>query len=358
MKEKIRDWNPKQKIKIKYQIDKTHYSYWETTANRLYTHVSNIVNAYIKKNIKLSNRQLYYRLVGKDLIPNFIEIYKRICTFLTDCKYGGYVDWDAIEDRGRVPKRKSQWKTIQDLIDSAVDSYRLPRWSDQDFYIELYCEKEAMESVLRPIANKYHVYFGYNKGYCSSSTLYDVSRRVKKQIAEGKIVVLLYLGDHDPSGLDMIRDVEDRISEFLIWLEGYFWKSECENPKSKWFHSYEFGIDGWRAYFKTEWIRKKFRVEHVALTSDQVKQYNPPPNPAKVTDPRAGKYVSKYGKVSWELDSLEPEILMQLTETAILQYLDVNKYNKWLKQEESESKLLVDFGESLKKKEKKENRNG
>lgn len=350
MKEEIRNWSPKQKIKIKYQIDKTHHSYWETTANYLYTHISNIVNDYMKKKIKLSNRQLYYRLVGKDLIPNFIEIYKRICKFLTDCRYGGYIDWDAIEDRGRVPERRSQWNTIQDLIDTAVDSYRLPRWKDQKYYIELYCEKEAMDSVLRPVADKYHIYFGYNKGYCSASTIYDIAKRVKKQIENRKIVKILYLGDHDPSGLDMIRDVETRIKEFLkIWCENYFFETECENKDSEWFETDELGHDGWRWFFETDYINGKFELIHVALTTKQIKQYHPPPNPAKFSDPRATTYISKYGEVSWELDSLEPELLMQLTEEAILQFLDVDKYNVWIKKEEKESKALVDFGSSLKK---------
>jgi len=350
MKEEIRNWNPKQKIRIKYQIDKTQHAYWETTSNILYTHISNTVNLYMKKKIKLSNRQLYYRLVGKDLIPNFIEIYKRVCKFLTDCRYGGYIDWDAIEDRGRVPKRKSQWNTVQDLIDSAVNSYRLPRWKDQEYYVELYCEKEAMDSVLRPITDKYHIYFGYNKGYCSASTIYDIAKRVKTQIEKGKKVKVLYLGDHDPSGLDMIRDVEQRIKEFLIiWLDDYFWKTECENKESDWYKTYEHGHDGWRNYFEQDYINEKFEVIHVALTTDQIKQYNPPPNPAKFTDPRANDYVSMHGKISWELDSIEPEILMQLTEDAILKYLDIDKYNKWLKKENKDIKKLVDFGETLKK---------
>ena len=331
MKEKIRNWKPKQKIKVKYKIDKTHYSYWETTANHLYTHISSFVDAYMEKKIKLTNRQLYYRLVGKDLIPNFIEIYKRVCKFITDLKYGGYIDWVAIEDRGRVPKRKSQWNNIQDLIDTAVDSYRLPRWSNQEHYIELYCEKESMESVLRPIANKYHIYFGYNKGYSSSSTMYDTAKRVFEQLRKQKYIVLLYLGDHDPSGLDMVRDVEERIKEFLI-----SWQSAGEED------------DYYLQRFK-EHIDEMFYVEHVALTIKQVKKYNPPPNPAKVTDPRAKDYISTYGQVSWELDSIEPEILMELTEKAILQYLDIDKYDKWIKQEVKDSKSLVDFGKSLKK---------
>jgi hypothetical protein len=330
MKERIRDWKPQKEIKVKYQIDKAQHSYWETTAHELYAHISNLVDAYMQKGISLSNRQLYYRLVGKELIPNFIEIYKRICKFLTDLKYGGYIDWDAIEDRGRVPKRKSQWKTVQDLIDSAIASYRLPRWKDQEYYIELYCEKEAMESVLRPIADKYHIYFGYNKGYSSSSTMYDIAKRIYNQLVDSKHVVLLYLGDHDPSGLDMVRDVEERIKEFLI-----AWQSAGEEDEL------------YLQRFK-EHIDDMFYVEHVALTMNQVTQFNPPPNPAKVTDPRAKDYIKKYSNMSWELDSLEPEDLIQITESAILGYLDLDKYNKWIEREKKESKLLVDFGKSLK----------
>lgn len=332
MKEKIRRWNPKQKIKVKYKIDATHYSYWETTVNQLYAQVSSIVDAYMEKNIKLSNRQLYYRLVGKKWIPNYIEIYKRICAFLTDCRYGGYIDWDAIEDRGRVPKRKSQWESVQSLIESAIASYRLPRWKDQKYYVELYCEKEAMESVLRPIADKYHLYFGYNKGYCSASTIREIAERTEKQILNGKEVVLLYLGDHDPSGLDMIRDVETRVREFLeVW----------------------FSTKGKITYMESQYfVDEHFKIKHVALKKEQIEQYDLPPNPAKFSDPRAKDYINEYGEISWELDALEPEILIQLTEDAILQYLNVDKYNKWIKQEKEESKKLFNFGETLKKQKK------
>lgn len=332
-KEKIRNWNPKQKIKVKYQIDKNHYAYWETTANALYTHISRIINAFMKKNIKLSNRQLYYQLVGRDLIPNNIAIYKRICKFLTDLKYGGYIDWDAIEDRGRTPERHSEWETFQDLINSAVASYRLPRWQDQRFYVELYCEKEAMESVLRPIANKYHIYFGTNKGYTSSSTIYDIAKRINEQLDNEKIVVILYLGDHDPSGLDMVRDVEERIKEFLM-----AWRYGDTDP------------DDYPPELTAEWIDDHFWIDHVALTTDQVEEYNPPPNPAKIDDPRAGAYISEHGEVSWELDSLDPEILMKMTEVRILEYLDIDKYNEWVRIEKEESQALVEFGKALKEK--------
>lgn len=285
----------------------------------------------MKEEITLTNRQLYYRLVGKDFIPNYLKVYKRLCKFLTDLKYGGYIDWDAIEDRSRVPEIKAEWETVQDLIDSAVESYRLPRWSNQEYYIELYCEKDAMDSVLRPTADKYHIYFGTNKGYTSSSTMYDTAERVNEKLDEGKDVVILYLGDHDPSGLDMVRDIEDRITEFIMaWRYGL--DADSDYPK----------------YLTEEWLEDHFHVEHIALTHKQVQKYNPPPNDAKLDDPRAKRYVNKYGEISWELDAIEPKILIELTENAILQYLDIDDYNEWIKKEKEDSKELVEFGQLLK----------
>ena len=311
-------------------VDKTHYSYWETTVNELYSMIKPIVNAYMKEGITLTNRQLYYRLVGKNLIPNRDEVYKRICKFLTDLKYAGYIDWDAFEDRSRVPERKSQWDSVQDLIDSATKQYRLPRWQDQHYYIEVYCEKDAMDSVLRPITDKYHVYFGTNKGYTSSSTIYEIAQRVDEQLEEEKKVVLLYLGDHDPSGLDMVRDVEERITEMLM-----AWRYGLEP------------IDDYPRYLTREWIEDNFHVQHIALTYDQVEYHEPPPNPAKLDDPRSKKYVKQYGKISWELDAIEPKILIKLTEDAILEYIDIDKYNAWIEQEKEESKALIQFGEEM-----------
>jgi len=177
------------------------------------------------------------------------------------------------------------------------------------------------------------VHFGYNKGYCSVSTIREIAERIEEQILNGKEVILLYLGDHDPSGLDMIRDIEARIREFLeVWFstKGVMTRMEAQ-------------------YF----IDEHFNIEHVALKKEQIDKYDLPANPAKFSDPRAKDYIAEYGEISWELDALEPEVLMQLTEDAILQYLDVDKYTRWVKQESKESKKLFDFGESLKKKDEK-----
>ena len=335
VKEKFRAWNPSRKIKVRYKDGSGNPNLWEKDGAELLEQIQGIVDTYSAQEIKLTNRQLYYQLVAGEIIPNAVETYKRICTFLTDARYAGLIDWGAIEDRGRTPKRHPQWNNLSDLIESAVSSYRLPRWSDQEYYLELYCEKQAMESVLEPVANKYHIYFGCNKGYSSASTMYELAQRIKERIKAGKKTVILYLGDHDPSGLDMVRDIQKRILEFLI-----FGEKIIENDFGEIEESETDAVDP----IGDEEGKKNFVVIPIALNMAQIKKYNLPPNPAKITDPRATWYFSQYGKQSWELDALKPEVLMKLTEAGIQNFIDVKKYNAWIEKEKKQTQALETFG--------------
>lgn len=328
MKEKFRNKIPSGKIKIKINEGSEPLDYWETTAEILFAQIDSVVEYYISIGIKLTNRQLYYQLVGKDLIPNKNKVYKKICSFITDERYAGKIDWEAIEDKERIPEMPSEWNDVSSLIRSAISSFRLYRWEDQEYYVEMYCEKKAGINVLKPIANKYHMFFGFNKGYSSASAMYDLAKRIKEQQENGKKTVILYFGDHDPSGLDMVRDIKDRITEFLtkgndpIEIDDYNFDSDEDNEP----------------YFK---------VINVALTQEQIKKFNPPPNPAKITDPRAKAYIKKYGNVSWELDSLDALELRGIAEDSIYDYINMEKYNAWIKKEKEQKKALEEFGRTL-----------
>jgi hypothetical protein len=96
-------------------------------------------------------------------------------------------------------------------------------------------------------------------------------------------VVIIHLGDHDPSGVDMTRDIADRLSMFA--------ESDIE-------------------------------VNRIALNMDQIEEFNPPPNPAKITDSRSGPYIELYGTSSWELDAIEPATLSQLIADTVENYID------------------------------------
>lgn len=334
-KQAFRDWNPRSSIRIKYRNETGETQVWEASQKELLENILTIIDTYTKQEITLTSRQLYYQLVAGAVIPNSVETYKRICTFLTDARYAGVIDWDAIEDRGRTPEKHPQWGNVQGLIKSAGLAYRLPRWADQRYYVELYCEKQAMESVLKPVADKYHIYFGCNRGYSSASTMHEIGQRLQRELDlndKSKPVKILYLGDHDSSGIDMVRDIKERLCEF-IWG----WQAHEAGEDRNWFDWYEAVSD--------EGI---FQVIPVALTMEQIKKYNPPPNPAKTTDPRAKGYIRKFGDKSWELDALNPKILIGLTETAIQQYLDCDKYNAICKREEKELGKLLNFAKTIK----------
>lgn len=340
MKQKFRDKIPKGAIRIKFERDGQN-DYWYTTGEEITGQIVEVVEYYEEIGINLTNRQLYYQLVGKDLIPNAQEVYKKICKIITDLRYAGIVDWETIEDKAREPKRKAQWNSIADIVESAVKQFRLPRWKDQETYIEMYCEKEAGINVLNPICEKYHIYFGFNKGYSSAAALYDLAKRLSVQIDNGKKVKLLYFGDHDPSGLDMVRDIKERVGEFLdggvmdndalINLENEFYENEVQNESGD-YHLYQYEEE-WKPLFMEEWLPeqitdREFKIIPVSLTMDQIKQFNPPPNPAKITDPRASWYIKEFGKVSWELDAIDAIELRKIAEEEILKHIDIDLYEE------------------------------
>ncbi len=172
-----------------------------------------IVADYQEQGLRLSLRQLYYQLVSRNIIPNVERSYKNLSGLVSDARLAGLMDWDAIEDRVRVPRSQSEWDNIPDLVESALESYRLRRWNDQKNYVELWVEKDALAGVLAPIAEEYHITLMVNRGYSSQSAMYESGGRFRRNRAttrargQKRSCYLLYLGDHDPSGEDMVRDI-------------------------------------------------------------------------------------------------------------------------------------------------------
>ena len=225
---------------------------------------------------------------------------------------GGIIDWSAIEDRLRKPYKPAAFDSPSDILTEAVKQYALPRQKDQAVYIEVWVEKDALSGVLRRITEKYHIPIMVNRGYSSASAMFDAFMRfVHRGAYEERPVKILYLGDFDPSGLDMIRDIYARISEFK---DGY--------------------DDG--SYVEL----MEFDIDHIALTYAQIETYNPPPNPAKLTDPRAKDFVREHGYTSWEVDALPPEVLNTLLEKAIIDLIDLGKYQTMLDREEEDREKL------------------
>lgn len=266
--------------------------------------VNTILLEYETDGYTLTLRQLYYQLVARGHIENSIQSYKRIGSIVNDGRLAGLIDWRMIEDRGRSVVTPPHWTDPAEIVSAAANQFAIDKWSDQPWHIEVMVEKQALEGVLIPVCRSLDIPFSANKGYSSSSTMYEAGKRIQKFIDDGKNVCIMYLGDHDPSGVDMTRDVRDRLSLF----------SYCD-----------------------------VEVERLALNMDQVETLNPPENPAKETDSRAAAYIAQFGPSSWELDAVEPRQLAAIVTQAVEALRDDDLWEEAVENEQRMKSELQSF---------------
>lgn len=338
---------------------------WSADKMTVCQHITQTVAAYARQGYRLTLRQLYYQLVAADHIPNDDVVYKKLSGILDDLRYSGNVDWDAIEDRGRVPYLPYWASGPADAMDDIIRQYRLDRCEDQDNLIEVWTEKDAISGILKRVTSEFHVRLVVNKGYSSSSAMHGAYRRFAAAINNGKRVKLLYFGDHDPSGLDMIRDIRERLLFFLaegkelVWdredadgVEQMSWSDWWDDEGTDLNDLVEEGYLKADAYNRMERaldlgediteddesardlaIKMKYLSENwfdvipIGLTREQIDEFNPPPNPAKITDPRAKDYVAEHGPISWEVDALRPDVMDQIVRLNIIEHLDTDKWD-------------------------------
>lgn len=283
-------------MKIKYQdikLSKGSLALVET-ANK-------ILAEYAQRGLIVTLRQLYYQFVARDIIPNKQSEYKRLGSIINDARLAGLIDWDYLQDRTRNLAKLSHWDDPGGVIRSAAQSYHRDLWETQDQYVEVWIEKDALVGVIEGICEEWDVPFFSCRGYTSQSEMWAAAVRLRGRERAGKETHVIHLGDHDPSGKDMSRDIQDRLKMF----------------------------------------RSEVQIHRIALNMDQVTQYNPPPNPAKITDSRATAYIDEYGAESWELDALDPDVLIALIRETILEHCDEDEFKESQAKQEKERELLT-----------------
>lgn len=259
-----------------------------------------IITDYHEQGYDLTLRQVYYQMVARDIIPNNMKSYKRLGGVIDDARLAGLIDWTAIVDRTRNLRSLSHWEEPGDIIKSAARGYHIDKWATQSHRPEVWVEKDALVGVIGQVCERWDVPYFSCRGYTSSSEMWLASQRLKSCSRKGQTPIIFHLGDHDPSGKDMTRDIDDRLTLFMGGLG----------------------------------------VERLALNIEQIELYSPPPNPAKITDSRAAKYMEEFGDDSWELDALEPSVIDALIEENIQAILDQEEWDEAVSQEEIARKSL------------------
>ncbi len=287
---------------------KIRYEAWAPgpDARAIVAKAEEICAQYAEDGYDLTLRQLYYQFVARDIIPNTQESYNRLGSFVNRARLAGLLDWDYIVDRTRNLRGTSHWERPGSIISSAAQSFRLEKWSTQPRRVEIWVEKEALAGIVERVADRYDVDWFSCRGYVSQSEVWGAGRRIGRYLGAGQGVTILHLGDHDPSGIDMTRDIRDRLEQFISrdWLDdnGHLFPDDDTVEVDELFRSMRDNI----------WVGDPIEVRRIALNYDQVERYNPPPNPAKLTDSRANGYVARHGFESWELDALDPATLDEL----------------------------------------------
>jgi hypothetical protein len=252
-------------------------------------------------------RQLYYRLVSKLLIPNTVNSYKRLSRLMVRAREVGDVPINCLEDRSRrvLGRGDIGYNSAEDYLKQKLESlqdswksFTMPMWDDQPRNVLISLEKDALSRLVSRIANRYSVKTFPTRGYPSFSYVQDMSHYVSNKMGE-KHTIILYFGDFDPSGVDIERDLTDRLEK----------------------------------YGATD-----FSVKRIALTADQIRQFNLPPMPVKRSDARADSFLSEHGDKAVELDALDPNILQKAVERSIIERINTNLwYAKLRKIEELKS---------------------
>jgi len=277
------------------------------------------VNAILAQyTMRLTLRQIFYRLVSKLVIPNTVSSYKRLSRILVRAREEGLVDERRIEDRSRQVLGLGDFgyddfdsfldERIQRLKDSWKYWFR-PLWETQPRKVLIALEKDALSRLFTDVADEYNVNVFPTRGYGS----YTYVRQMAGRLDGEKPNVVLYFGDYDPSGRDIERDLDERL--------------------------FRYGA-------------VSYKVIRVAIKPDQIAQYNLPPRPedaetlAKLArDPRTRRYGIQYAV---ELDAIEPNELQRIIKEAIVSQIDEDLWNQRVEQIEDERKKLAERLSKLK----------
>lgn len=250
---------------------------------------NDFIDKYQAEGYMLSIRQLYYQMVTENYIPNTPLSYKSFARLCQNARMAGLMDWAAIEDRGRYLREIANYEDPTDFMSVTFKQYAENLWRDQPVYVEVWVEKDAIVGVVQRPCSAFRVPFFSCRGYSSVTGMYEAGVRLREKLEEGKRCVIIYAGDHDPSGLDIARDNDDRLNMFAGSVAGV-------------------------------------EIKRVALTVEQINKYKPPPNPAKETDSRAYDYINQFGRSSWELDALKPDVLDAIIRVEIEALIDQPRF--------------------------------
>ena len=244
----------------------------------------------------MTNRQCFYRLVSSGLVGKTEGEYKQtVCRLLADMRLDGTIPFGWSADNTRWMRKPATYSSDEEALSARARFYRKQLWQNQAHYVEIWCEKDALAGVIYEVTEEFDVPLMVTKGYASLSYLHEAAEAIANQ---RKPAFLYYLGDHDPSGLNIPENVERRLRQFAPGAEIHF--------------------------------------QRVAVTRDQIAKYRLQTRPTKTTDSRAARFEGE----SVELDAIPPPELRRIVRDCIEPHVNQEQLRIAHIAEESERESL------------------
>jgi hypothetical protein len=240
-------------------IPKTFYA----KTSELLREIDAICTTMYGEGYTLTLRQLYYQLVSRNRIPNTDKAYTNLGNVVRDGRYAGVLDWEHITDRVRVLQELQHWHDAEDRIVHAAETHRIDTWPEQNYRIEVWIEKDALIELAANVCHVFDVPYMSVKAYSSVSALWEARKRFREYARNGQAPLILHLGDHDCTGSDCSRFLQERMEQMT-------------NTPDLGFHAV-------------------VELRRLALNRKQIEKYELPPQPGKVKDPRFKGYLRDKG---------------------------------------------------------------
>jgi hypothetical protein len=287
-----------------------HYQDWNSRGRSGYLagQANQIILEYGRYGIEPTVRQIYYQFVSRNLVANNEKEYKKLGELINNARMCGLIDWDSVVDRTRPLWGKEHFDTPVEMVADVASQFHINMWDGQQSYVEVWIEKDALLSVIEGVCSEHDVPYMACRGYGSQSSIWRAGHyRIRPMLQAGRDVTILYLGDHDPSGLNMTEDLRKRLELFA---------------------------------------GQPVNIQRLALNMDLVEQYAPPPNPTKPKDSRTAGYEEQFGDTCWELDALDALVIRNLVKKAITDRIDLRAWIEQLNRQDqgrSELRRIADY---------------
>lgn len=272
-------WNPRPKTRV------------------LVTQAQDVLDEY-QSHLPLTLRQIFYRLVGAHGYSKTENAYERLCETLGKARRARMIPFSAIRDDGFHGARWQGWHSLEGAKRSLIataEGYRIDRQRGQPVQLAVWCEAAGMAPQLERICGPYSIPVYSSGGFDSVTVKHDMARAFARI---GRVLVL-HIGDHDPSGVHIFGSLDEDVRAFIDEFEG-----------------------------DAEFVR-------LAVTPDHIDRYALPTAPPKETDRR------NFTGETVQAEALPPDVLASILQDAIGGYLDMAVYRQAIETEQAERRALV-----------------